>query len=76
MANNWIMYHSERAVEVKESRESIYTPGCGWGAETKRVLEVCQTLFGAGAYTASDNALRGNSGLATRDYKIRTVEVD
>ena len=28
----------------REPRASINTPGCGWAAETKKVLEVFQTL--------------------------------
>ena len=40
-----MLYHVYALLQSREPRASIYTPGCGWAAETKKkVLEVFQTL--------------------------------
>ena len=43
-------------------------------SDTSAIHECHQILFDAGAYTESDNALRRNSGLATRDYIMPTLQ--
>ena len=47
----------------REPRASINTPGCGWAVETKKGIGSVPDPFGTDAYTASDKALRGKSGL-------------